>query len=129
MLKKSQSPCYKFVGYRYLTSIYLFVCPFIDDKINRLFGVVYNLHEKTGWSTVCTNSAQKFPMKKISIRIGVYHLHNPYYMTRDTHQIRSRAWNWWKHIFRWEIQVGNFGVPLKTFGQFWTFSGIYKTFC
>ena len=38
---------------------------FWPDRVVTL--VVYYLHEKTGWSTVCTNGKQKSPMKNFDL--------------------------------------------------------------
>ena len=78
---------------------------------------------KIGWSTVVQMVSEN-PQCKISIRIGVYHLHSPYWMTSDKHQSWSRAWNWWKQIF----PIGNFGPDyMANFIPGWNFSPASET--
>ena len=76
--------------------------------------VVYYLHEKTGWSTVCTSGKQK-SRSQISIWTGVYHLHNRYEMTRDSHQNWSRARNWWKSQMVNTFSVRKFRLEILNF--------------
>ena len=98
-----------------------------DWKMKWNIPVVYHLHGKTGWSTVCTNGKRKFPMKNFDQDWRVPYAQR---LPNDTWHASKLEYGLelvkipnGKHIFRSEIPVGNFGLPFKTFRKFWKISG------
>ena len=72
--------------------------------------VVYHLHGKTGWPTVCTNGKQKSPMKnsvtRIKIGVGLGTSENRKWYTHF--RFGNSGWKFWTTFQEIPFSCGNF---------------------
>ena len=85
--------------------------------------VVYHLVEKTGWSKLAVNETYqnlewKFPW---DVHVPFPRTSSPGRIQAERSRTREKANG--TQIFRSDIPVGNFGLPMKTFRLFRKFPG------